>query len=61
MKRTLQKLCSALLALIMLVGIVPAGILTASAESAPPIHILGFYRHDRGNTASGLDDRPGRS
>lgn len=35
MKRTLQKLCSALLALIMLVGIVPAGILTASAESAP--------------------------
>lgn len=36
MKRTLQKLCSVLLALIMLVGIVPAGILTASAESAPP-------------------------
>lgn len=38
MKRTLQKLCSALLALIMLVGIVPAGILTASAESAPNPH-----------------------
>lgn len=58
MKYPPQKLCSILLALIMLVGIVPAGILTVEAGSAPPaIHILGFYRHDRGNTASGLDDR----
>lgn len=35
MKRTLQKLCSTLLALIMLVGVVPSGILTVRAESAP--------------------------
>lgn len=35
MKYPPQKLCSILLALIMLVGIVPAGILTVEAGSAP--------------------------